>query len=128
VPEGPLDTDALTVARGNFDATHRRIWGYALEHFDVNVTMARITATIVLPKPAAPGLPGQEPTLDPASAPRTEVFLDGQWQSVPVLPRDHLCPGQTVPGPALITTPTATVVLHDADRAHVEPSGHLWIR
>ncbi|MFC5141493.1 hydantoinase/oxoprolinase family protein [Actinomycetospora rhizophila] len=124
VPERPLDDAAVDELRTNFDATHRRTWGYAVPRADVKATMARVTATVELGTPDAPAptVPG------PDGAPgRARVHLDGRWQEVPVVAREGLAVGARVEGPALVVQPTATTVLEAGDRLTVDGTGHMII-
>ena len=124
VPERPLDDAAIDELRTNFDATHRRTWGYAVPRADVKATMARVTATVELgtPDPPAPAV------VDGVATPRSaRVHLDGRWQEVPVVARDGLAAGAAVEGPALVVQPTATTVLEAGDVLTVDGTGHMII-
>ncbi|GAA4787486.1 hydantoinase/oxoprolinase family protein [Actinomycetospora chlora] len=124
VPERPLDDAAIDELRTNFDATHRRTWGYAVPRADVKATMARVTATVALGTPDAPA---PAPAAGDGPAGRARVHLDGRWREVPVVARDGLAVGARVEGPALVVQPTATTVLEAGDVLTVDATGHLTI-
>lgn len=123
VPEGPLGPEEMEQVRRNFDDTHRRVWGYALERYGVKATMARITAIAPFSKPEPQRRsPGGE-----AEQAEVEVFLEGSRRRIPSIQRASLGPGERIEGPALITQPTSTVLLHAGDVGEADDWGNLWI-
>lgn len=126
VPPGPLNDTALKTVLENFHETHRKLWGNALPHFPVKVTMVRITALLPIEK-VEPRPPARADSRAPAVG-EAKIFMEGTWTNVPVYSRDALSPGTKFNGPALIQQPTSTTLLQAGDMAQVDATGHIWIR
>ncbi|GGO16201.1 hypothetical protein GCM10010116_32710 [Microbispora rosea subsp. aerata] len=56
------------------------------------------------------------------------LYTGGAWRTVPLHRREHLRPGDTVVGPAIVAEADATTVVDDGWRAEVTPYGHLLLR
>ena len=85
---------------------------------------ARVAVSGILEElPREPNLPVASP-----SPPQGErrIYLD-DWISARVYDFDKLAPAQTIAGPAIIESPTTTVLLRPGDRATVTPQGWLDI-
>jgi N-methylhydantoinase A len=107
-----------------FHRQHEALYTYAMPEQEAVLVNAR-TAIVG----ALPALP-QEPTLPPRApaAPRTtrRVHLT-TWREIPVYDLDSLAPAQAIPGPAIIESPTTTIVLRQNDTAKVTQFGWLDI-
>jgi N-methylhydantoinase A/oxoprolinase/acetone carboxylase beta subunit len=75
-----------------------------------------------LPTPPAPPAAAA-----PRPAAQRRIWLDG-WQDVPVRALDSLGPDTALHGPALLESPTTTVLLAAGDSARRDPGGWLEIR
>jgi N-methylhydantoinase A len=116
--------DLLDRVTAAFHRRHEELFTYAMAGQDVVLVNARVAATsnagtefelARLPRKAGAG-----------SAVSRKVYL-GEWREVPVHAMDGLSPGQQIAGPALIDADTTSVLLHDGDKAHVDPFGWLDI-
>jgi N-methylhydantoinase A len=125
VPLGELGADSLGEIRRNFDATHERLWGYALPDYGVTAMMARITAFADRALSAS-GVraPGDHPPAEPRTV---EAWVAGAWAHIELIDRASLAAGDDVVGPAVILEETTTVVLMPGDRARVDESSALWV-
>ncbi len=107
-----------------FHRQHEALYTYAMP--DQEAVLVNARTAIVGHLPALP----QEPTLPPrpTAAPRTtrRVHL-ATWREIPVYDLDSLAPAQTIPGPAIIESPTTTIVLRQNDTAKVTQFGWLDI-
>lgn len=122
----PLDGVVPTRAalREAFHARHRALFTYDLPEEEVVLVTARAAARGVLP-----ALPRQ-----PAGAPRParpdadrRCLLDTGWAMLPVWRFEALAAGQRVAGPAIVESPTTTVLLQPGDAAVMEAGGWLAV-
>ncbi len=74
--------------------------------------------------PASPEEPRLAPKADAAALRLQRVYIGG-WRDVPVYDFESLAPGQSIAGPALIESPTTTVLIEAGDRATATPIGWL---
>jgi N-methylhydantoinase A len=127
VPLDGIDMAAADLPRALADAFHARhaaLYTYAMPEQEAVLVNAR--AAIVGALPALP----QEPRLAPrpAAGPRTTRRIHlGAWHEVPVYDLESLAPGQSVAGPAVVESPTTTILLRARDTATVTPFGWLDI-
>jgi len=114
--------DMLAQIAERFHQRHEQLYTYALPDQEAVLVNARVAVIGKLP-----ALP-QEPLAGTrtASGPRgtRPVYMNG-WQDTPVYGWDDLAPGQSIAGPAIVESPTTTLVLRATDTAIVTP--HLWI-
>lgn len=120
----PLDGVPATTAalREAFHARHRALFTYDLPEEEVVLVTARAAARAVLPP-----LP-HRPAGARAAATQTgerRCLLPGGWASLPVFGFEAVAAGQRICGPAIVESPTTTVLLHPADVAEMHPGGWL---
>ena len=118
----PLDTPAAMATA--FHAEHRQRFGFASPDREL-VCVALETETVSgggEPVPEA-GMPGT------SAAPlgQRRVFMGDAWQEAALFESAALCPGQTVPGPALLVEPDSTVVLLPGWQAEKTGRGDLLL-
>jgi 5-oxoprolinase (ATP-hydrolysing) len=65
---------------------------------------------------------------EPLPASRSQFFSEGGWHDAPIFPRDHLAPGQKIPGPALIIEAHQTIVVEPGWSAEITPKNHVVLR
>ncbi len=123
----PLDGVAATRAalREAFHARHRALFTYDLREEEVVLVTARAAARGVLP-----ALPRQPSGAPHAASPEGErrCLLEGGWASLPVWGFEALAAGQRITGPAIVESPTTTVLLQPGDLAQMEAGGWLAVR
>jgi N-methylhydantoinase A len=126
----PLDTvdlaspDLTQQLAQAFHKRHEELYTYAMPDQEAVLVNARAAIVGALPAlPREPNLPARAP----APARTTRRIHLGAWQDVPVYDLDSLAPAQTIPGPAIIESPTTTIVLRQNDAAKVTPFGWLDI-
>jgi N-methylhydantoinase A len=109
------------------DAFHRRheqLYTYSLPDQEAVLVNARVAVIGELPSPPRePDLPARAPAPPIASR---RVYL-GDWQTVPVFELEALASGQAIEGPAIVESPTTTVLLRPGDLARTTPIGWLDI-
>ena len=105
-----------------FHDVHRDRFGVS----DPQRVVEEVTLRVVRRRPV--GLPWVDapdavlPPKDPETAP---VLFGGEPREVPVQDRDHLHPGDTLDGPALVTEYSSTTYLPPGSHGKVHPSGSL---
>jgi len=123
----PLEGVAATreALRAAFHARHRALFTYDLPEEEVVLVTARAAARGLLP--ALPRLPSGAPS--PAS-PEGErrCLLEGGWAGLPVWRFEALAAGQRLRGPAIVESPTTTVLLQPGDMAEMAAGGWLALR
>jgi N-methylhydantoinase A len=126
----PLDdvdwsvADPLPQIVERFHRRHEALYTYSMPDQEAVLVNARVAVSGILEElPQEPHLPAAPP-----SPPQGErrIYLD-DWISAPVYAFDRLAPAQTIMGPAIIESPTTTVLLRPGDRATVTPQGWLDI-
>ncbi|MFI9646771.1 hydantoinase B/oxoprolinase family protein [Streptomyces sp. NPDC052040] len=105
-----------------FEERHRALYSFALDR-PVVVEALSVEATGIT---QPPDLSSLAPYEGRSAAPETvRLHTGGAWRDVPLHRREHLPPGDTVTGPAIITEPSATTVVDDGWRAAATDDGHL---
>ncbi|WP_432825538.1 hydantoinase/oxoprolinase family protein [Dactylosporangium sp. CA-092794] len=125
VPIDGIDLDAADVVDRIVERFHKRhaeLYAYNAPGQEVVVVNARTAVVGKLPELRAEPLRRTAPT--PAEPKRRRVYL-GEWSEVPVHALDELPPGMRVEGPALLESPTTTVLIRPGERAVVTPHGWL---
>jgi 5-oxoprolinase (ATP-hydrolysing) len=113
--------------RSGFFAAHRQLYGFA----DERTPLAIATVMAEAVERLEDGLPTQltRPTGEPrANAPAVaHAWIDGAWQSVPVLARAALHPGSMLTGPVLLCEDGATSWIAPGWGGTVTDSGVLQL-
>jgi 5-oxoprolinase (ATP-hydrolysing) len=112
--------------RAAFAAEHERRFGFISGH-------ALVLESVEAEARGGGGGPAEDPAdLGPGTptTPRSagRAWLDGAWREVPVAPRDSLCSGETIDGPALIPERNATTWLAPGWQAECDERGNLLLR
>ena len=118
------DPAALRIA---FEAAHRRELGYDRPQHPIEATVVRVDVH------TEPGLSGDSHLAPPEGLPTptdktVELFVDGHARAVPVRYREHLTPGQSLPGPFVIADATATIVVDAGFSAMTRDDGILMVQ
>ncbi|MFF3513973.1 hydantoinase B/oxoprolinase family protein [Streptomyces sp. NPDC002573] len=108
--------------RRAFEDRHRATYSFTLDRPIVVEALSVEATGITQP----PDLSALAPYEGRAAAPETvRLHTGGAWRDVPLHRREHLPPGETVTGPAIITETSATTVVDDDWRAAATDDGHL---
>jgi len=130
--EVPVDLDGIDFAAPDllgriaerFHARHEALYTYALRDQEAVLVNLRVAAIGALPAlPAEPPATAREPVGPHA---RRRIRLEGE-REVPVYAFDALAAGQVIDGPAIVESPTTTVLLRAPDRATTNAMGWLDI-
>ena len=122
------DTELDSVDRADFEAQHRRLFGFARADVPVEACQLRVELRSgVAFSPSARG--GGDRSPPPPSAVRRVGFPDREgalrWCQTPVFHLDDLPRDTLLSGPALVASPTTTVLLDPGWIARVFPDGAL---
>jgi len=114
------DELAVTFERAYFDR-----FGVELREMRALVMSLR-TAVIGRRRPIAlDGLAGHATAAGPTTTRR--VWFDESWHDTPIYRREHLPPGATLTGPAIVEQLDTTTVIEPGDTLRVDPFGNLEI-
>jgi N-methylhydantoinase A len=105
-----------------FHRRHEELYTYALPDQEAVLVNARVAVIGELPDPPQEPILADRVAAEPSG--RRRVHLD-VWREVPVFDLEALAPGQAVAGPAIIESPTTTVLLRSGDGAHA--TAHGWL-
>ncbi len=123
--------DDITALREEFDAAHRRLFGYARPEFPIEAVAVRVEVV-----GHAPSLIKGRPTVavfDNATAPvpqplrRERMWSGSQMELAPLFRREDLAPGTRLLGPALILESTGTIALDRGFELRVGANAQLVI-
>ncbi|MFJ9903155.1 hydantoinase B/oxoprolinase family protein [Streptomyces sp. NPDC101152] len=108
--------------RHAFEERHRSTYSFTLDR-PVVVEALSVEATGITEPPDLSALAPYEGR--PAAPDTVRLHTGGTWRDVPLHRREHLPPGRTVTGPAIITEASATTVVDDGWLAVARDDGHL---
>jgi N-methylhydantoinase A len=116
----PLDAAGLARLVDDFEALYERKYGKgsAYREAGIEMTMFRLTARGVMPRPSLPEEAEGAAAPDAALMGTRRIFdaTTGSFAEGRIYDFDKLSPGNEMAGPAVIHTPITTIALH---------SGHL---
>jgi len=97
-----------TVIKSSFDSLHQSRFGHSNADAPIEFVIARATALGDLGRaePSAIDVPDSG-----VEHPITSVSFDGTEYDTPLISRDDLAPGTSIPGPAIVAEQTATTVV-----------------
>jgi 5-oxoprolinase (ATP-hydrolysing) len=121
----PRKGEALERLREGFEAMHRQRFGFTSPGKPIEIEAVEVEALGGGEHPQEPDRP-----LSPGRAEaaiRSRFFSGGAWHEAPVFLREHLTPGNSIDGPALIIEPHQTVVVEPGWRGEVTRKDHLLL-
>jgi N-methylhydantoinase A len=125
-PAEPVAGGFLASVAERFARLHERRYGHATPEAPVEFVTLRTTALGGLPELAA--VPYAAAAGEAPEAPVKPVVFGGAAHDTPVLRREHLAPGQHIPGPAVIVEATSTTVVPPDATVTVDDNGFLVIK
>jgi 5-oxoprolinase (ATP-hydrolysing) len=106
-----------------FEEAHQQRFGYVRPGHPIETVAVRVEAIGPSEPPTMP-----EPTSDDSVHRFGRIFLNGEWQHVPVLDRDQLEVGTWTPGPCVVLDQTGTVVVESDFRVQRRSDGVLHMK
>ena len=130
----PIDLDGVRKGFGRdiiqtaFEDSYQRSFGSLLDDISVRVLNLRVTVIGRRPKFNLSILgPSSSGTLEDAKSETRQVWINGQWWDADVYRRLDVPESATVPGPALLEQPDATIFIEPDLEALVDNFGNLVI-
>ncbi|MCC5811083.1 MAG: hydantoinase B/oxoprolinase family protein [Ectothiorhodospiraceae bacterium] len=124
-----VDYADASLMREAFETAHRQQFGFTMPHKEL------VLATVVIEVIGASGALEDEPDRPERTegklAPLAEVatFMAGaQRARTPVYDRDHMEPGDSVAGPAIIREPVSTIIVEPGWQAAMNRKGHIILK
>ncbi|MBV8620981.1 MAG: hydantoinase/oxoprolinase family protein [Curvibacter sp.] len=109
LPEGRFDATAAQALKQGFETRYAELYGRHLPHIAVEAVSWSVAVEALERRQPRPD--GPEPDREAAPVHGERRVYDpelGQWQTLPVYERQHLQPGQWLPGPALVVEDETT--------------------
>ena len=130
----PIDLDGVRKGFGRdiiqtaFEDSYQRSFGRLLDDISVRVLNLRVTVIGRRPKFNLSILgPSSSGSLEDAKSETRQVWINGQWWDTDVYRRLDVPESATVPGPALLEQPDATIFIEPDLKALVDNFGNLVI-
>ena len=130
----PIDLDGVRKGFGRdiiqtaFEDSYQRSFGRLLDDISVRVLNLRVTVVGRRPKFNLSILgPSSSGSLEDAKSETRQVWINGQWWDADVYRRLDVPESATVPGPALLEQPDATIFIEPDLEALVDNFGNLVI-
>ena len=130
----PIDLDGVRKGFGRdiiqtaFEDSYQRSFGSLLDDISVRVLNLRVTVIGRRPKFNLSILgPSSSGSLEDAKSETRQVWINGQWWDADVYRRLDVPESATVPGPALLEQPDATIFIEPDLEALVDNFGNLVI-
>ncbi|MFO1147315.1 MAG: hydantoinase B/oxoprolinase family protein [Alsobacter sp.] len=117
----------LSAMRGHFQRAHRARFGFIDESKALVIEAVSVEAVGGGARPEPHRLSAEAAGAPPVAA-RRRVFSKGAWHDAPVVLREAMRPGQSLPGPALLIEPHQTVVVEEGWRAGLTGLDHLVLK
>ncbi|MCC4116547.1 hydantoinase/oxoprolinase family protein [Aromatoleum toluclasticum] len=129
IPEGRIDGEKLAAVKANFQAQHKRDYGWAFDDVDVEIVTIRIigiahTRPLAWPELEDAAGSGPEAAL---MYERPTIFDDRQTYATPRYDRKKLKAGHELPGPAIIVQHDSTTLVPPGYVAKVSGKGNIHI-
>ncbi|HYI13915.1 MAG TPA: hydantoinase/oxoprolinase family protein, partial [Thermomicrobiales bacterium] len=120
LPDGPLGPTSVASIQTAFDAAYSKQYGRVLEGLPIEALHWRMSATGPDQQVRLRRHESGESDARPAIKGRRSVWFPGGYRETDIYERDHLKPGMTFDGPAIVEEREATSVIWPGDRATVD--------
>jgi N-methylhydantoinase A len=119
----------------DFEREHRRRYGYAHEHREIELVTLRLRAILkskAIPAGDAPRLAafarrGNQTETSLGGPSTSQVLFDGKKLRTKIYSREELSPGKKYSGPAILTEYSATSVIPPGCRFHLDRAANLIV-
>ena len=123
-----VDDGTVASIIADFERRYRVQYGFLMPGKPLVIEAAAIEAigATATAEEAAPSFVPRDGSLVPSKSGR--VYMAGTWQAAPVFTREHLRPGDTIAGPAVIAEKNATTVIEPGWEATLSARDHLTLQ
>jgi N-methylhydantoinase A len=130
LPDGELSQSLFQQLVLSFHREHQRLYTYDLPSAPVELVNLRVTALGILPRLTATAMTTTSDDPQEAISDVRRVYFDPKdgFVETPCYARQHLGPGMTFEGPAVIDQDDATTVVFPGFRVKVDAAGNLILR
>jgi N-methylhydantoinase A len=111
VPLGILTKKSLEDICEKFHETHERLYTFSVKGEPIYLVDLRVRGIGVMDKPKLKEWPERGRDASKALKGKRKVYLDGDFQEIPIYDRNLLEPGNTIAGPAIIEEVQSTTVV-----------------
>jgi 5-oxoprolinase (ATP-hydrolysing) len=117
----------LAEIKAEFESAHRQRYGFIVPGKRLIVEAVSVELVGVTEKLAERALPVRASGKLQAKA-DLRIFSGNEWHDAPIYERADLASGDRLPGPAIISEQTGTIVIEPGWQAELAPLGHLLLR
>src|SRR5450759_1122522 len=123
-----VDDGTVASIIADFERRYRVQYGFLMPGKPLVIEAAAVEAigATATAEEAVPSFVPRDGALAPSKSGR--VYIAGAWHAAPVFTREHLRPGDTIAGPAVIAEKNATTVIEPGWEATLTPRDHLTLR
>ncbi len=122
-----FDDGSLAGARAAFETAHKAQFGFIYDNKTVIVEAVSVESQ---DNRNSGHHEHDIPLTDASATPGThaDLYSAGAWYRAPVFPRDHLTPGQSIVGPALVIEANQTIVVEAGWGASINSKDHVVLQ
>ncbi len=121
----PVDTGSAAQMLSDFEAAHRRRFGFVARERGLVVEALSVEAIGTTEASLEPEVETPASRAEPTVREQVRMYSNGEWRDTPLYRRDELKAGQSVSGPAIIIEATGTIVVEQGWRGALNERGHL---
>ena len=121
----PVDTGSAAQMLSDFEAAHRRRFGFVARERGLVVEALSVEAIGTTEASLEPEVETPASRAEPTVREQVRMYSNGEWRDTPLYRRDELKAGQSVSGPAIVIEATGTIVVEQGWRGALNERGHL---
>ncbi len=121
----PVDTGSAAQMLSDFEAAHRRRFGFVARERGLVVEALSVEAIGTTEASLEPEVETPASLAEPTVREQVRMYSNGEWRDTPLYLRDELKAGQSVSGPAIVIEATGTIVVEQGWRGALNERGHL---
>jgi N-methylhydantoinase A len=128
IADHPIEPDDVEGLVEEFHQTHEDTYGFRMDDQDVEFLYWRLEATGRTSGSISPAANNETTaSIDEAQYDQRQAHFDDKLHSTPVFDASTLSPGQRTVGPAIIDSPTTTVIVPPGDTLSITEHGNYHI-
>ena len=127
IPSGEIKENKLDEIKDRFHAYHERAYSFKLLDSPVEIVNFHVTGIVKARRVTVQEKKSNSTSAKDAIKEERKIFLNGEFQVLPVMDRDKLPIGTTIDGPMIIEDPTSTVLVLQSQKMQVDKYGNIII-